>query len=87
MAENHKNPKSKTMQEAYIVAGYRTAVGKSKRGKLRFYRPDDLAIDVIKDSPAAKAEVKVHDILLSLAGKVLDSQEKLVELVQANGEK
>ena len=36
------------MQEAYIVAGYRTAVGKSKRGKLRFYRPDDLAIDVIK---------------------------------------
>ena len=36
------------MQEAYIIAGYRTAVGKSKRGKLRFYRPDDLAIDVIK---------------------------------------
>jgi len=36
------------MQEAYIVAGYRTAVGKSKRGKFRFYRPDDLAIDVIK---------------------------------------
>jgi acetyl-CoA acyltransferase len=36
------------MQEAYIVAGYRTAVGKSKRGKLRFYRPDDLAVDVIK---------------------------------------
>jgi serine protease Do len=46
-----------------------------------------LAIDIVKDSPAAKAEVKVHDILLSLAGKVLDSQEKLVELVQANGEK
>jgi acetyl-CoA acyltransferase len=36
------------MQEAYIIAGYRTAVGKSKRGKLRFYRPDDLAVDVIK---------------------------------------
>jgi acetyl-CoA acyltransferase len=36
------------MQDAYIVAGYRTAVGKSKRGKFRFYRPDDLAIDVIK---------------------------------------
>src|SRR5579872_7615172 len=36
------------MQEAYIVAGYRTAVGKSKRGKFRFYRPDDMAIDVIK---------------------------------------
>ena len=36
------------MQEAYIVAGYRTAVGKSKRGFFRFTRPDDLAIDVIK---------------------------------------
>jgi acetyl-CoA acyltransferase len=36
------------MQDAYIIAGYRTAVGKSKKGKLRFYRPDDLAIDVIK---------------------------------------
>lgn len=36
------------MQEAYIVAGYRTAVGKAKRGGFRFYRPDDLAVDVIK---------------------------------------
>lgn len=36
------------MQEAYIVAGYRTAIGKSKRGGFRFTRPDDLAIDVIK---------------------------------------
>jgi len=36
------------MQEAYIVAGYRTAVGKSKKGGFRFTRPDDLAIEVIK---------------------------------------
>lgn len=36
------------MQEAYIVAGFRTAVGKSKKGSLRFTRPDDLAITVIK---------------------------------------
>ena len=36
------------MQEAYIVAGYRTAVAKAKRGGFRFYRPDDLAIDLIK---------------------------------------
>ena len=35
------------MQAAYIVAGYRTAVGKAKRGGFRFYRPDDLAVDVI----------------------------------------
>lgn len=36
------------MQEAYIIAGYRTAVAKAKRGGFRFYRPDDLAIDLIR---------------------------------------
>lgn len=35
------------MKEAYIISGYRSAVGKAPRGKLRFYRPDDLASDVI----------------------------------------
>jgi acetyl-CoA acyltransferase len=36
------------MKEAYIVAGYRSAVGKAKKGGFRNYRPDDLAADVIK---------------------------------------
>jgi acetyl-CoA acyltransferase len=35
------------METAYIIAGFRTAVGKAKRGGFRFYRPDDLAVDVI----------------------------------------
>jgi acetyl-CoA acyltransferase len=34
--------------DAYIVAGYRTGVGKAKKGSFRFVRPDDLASDVIK---------------------------------------
>ncbi len=34
--------------DAYIVAGYRTAVGKAKKGGFRFTRPDDLASEVIK---------------------------------------
>jgi len=34
--------------KAYIVTGYRSAVGKSKRGGFRFTRPDDLAAAVIK---------------------------------------
>ena len=34
--------------EAYIVKGYRTAVGKAGRGGFRFTRPDDLAADVIR---------------------------------------
>lgn len=37
-----------SQQEAYIIAGYRSAVGKAPRGLFRFYRPDDLAADVIK---------------------------------------
>jgi acetyl-CoA acyltransferase len=36
------------MQEVYIVAGFRTAVTKSKKGGFRFFRPDDLAVEVIK---------------------------------------
>jgi acetyl-CoA acyltransferase len=34
--------------EAYIVAGYRSAVGKSKKGGFRFMRADDLGAQVIK---------------------------------------
>lgn len=34
--------------EAYIIAGYRTAIGKAPRGVFRFTRADDLAAEVIK---------------------------------------
>jgi len=36
------------MQEAYIIAGYRSAVGKAGKGGFKSYRSDDLAVDVIK---------------------------------------
>lgn len=58
------------MQEAYIVAGYRTAVGKSKRGVFRFYRPDDLAIDVIKGLMASVPQLdpkRVDDVIVGNA--------------------
>jgi acetyl-CoA acyltransferase len=58
------------MQEAYIVAGFRTAVGKSKRGVLRFYRPDDLAIDVIKGLMASVPQLdpkRVDDLIVGNA--------------------
>jgi acetyl-CoA acyltransferase len=35
-------------QKAYIVAGFRSAVGKAGKGGFRFYRPDDIAASVIK---------------------------------------
>ena len=58
------------MQEAYIVAGYRTAVGKSKRGGFRFTRPDDLAIDVIKGLMASLPQLdpkQVDDVIVGNA--------------------
>jgi len=58
------------MQEAYIVAGYRSAVGKAKRGGFRFYRPDDLAVDVIKglmgSVPQLEAK-RVDDVIVGNA--------------------
>ena len=36
------------MKTAYIVQGYRTAVGKSKRGAFRFKRADELAAETIE---------------------------------------
>src|ERR1043165_1265720 len=33
---------------AYIIAGFRSAVGKAPRGLFRFTRPDDLAAEVIR---------------------------------------
>lgn len=58
------------MQEAYIVAGYRTAVGKAKRGGFRFYRPDDLAIDLIKGLMASVPQLEnsmVDDVIVGNA--------------------
>ena len=36
------------MKTAYIVAGYRTAVGKAPKGLFRFKRPDELAAETIE---------------------------------------
>ena len=50
------------MNAAYIVAGYRSAVGKSKKGVFKFTRPDDLAADVIKHLMASIPELKKDKI-------------------------
>jgi acetyl-CoA acyltransferase len=58
------------MQEAYIVAGLRTAVTKARKGGFRFTRPDDLAIEVIqqlmKRLPALEKE-RVDDVMVGNA--------------------
>ena len=58
------------MQEAYIVAGYRTAVTKSKKGGFRFFRPDDLAVEVIKGLVASLPQLDtklVDDVIVGNA--------------------
>jgi hypothetical protein len=46
-----------------------------------------LATEVVAGSPAAKAGLKVNDILLTMAGKPLKDQATLIDLVQKNGDK
>ena len=58
------------MQEAYIVAGLRTAVGKAKRGGFRFTRPDDLAIEVIQELMKKVPELdknRIDDVIVGNA--------------------
>jgi acetyl-CoA acyltransferase len=65
-----KAQKKIIMQEAYIVAGYRTAVTKSKKGGFRFTRPDDLAINVIKGLLASVPQLdplRVDDVIVGNA--------------------
>ena len=55
---------------AYIIAGFRSAVGKAPRGKFRFTRPDDLAARVVKhlmaSVPALRNE-QVDDLIVGNA--------------------
>ncbi len=55
---------------AYIVGGYRSAIGKAPKGSLRFTRPDDIAATVIrhlmKDYPQIEKE-KIDDIVVGNA--------------------
>ena len=58
------------MVEAYIVAGFRSAVGKAGRGGFRNYRSDDLAVDIIKHLMASVPELDpllVDDVIVGCA--------------------
>lgn len=58
------------MQEAYIVAGLRTPVGKAGRGAFRFTRPDDLAVNTIQQllaSVPALDPARVEDLIVGNA--------------------
>ena len=58
------------MQEAYIVAGYRTAVGKANRGGFKNYRSDDLGAEVVKHLVAKVPELdptRIDDLICGCA--------------------
>jgi len=58
------------MKTAYIVQGYRTAVGKAPRGVFRFKRPDELAAETIehllKDVPQLDKH-RIDDVIVGNA--------------------
>jgi acetyl-CoA acyltransferase len=56
--------------EAYIIKGFRSAVGKAGKGGFKSYRPDDLAVDVIKHLLAQTPELDpklVDDLIVGCA--------------------
>jgi len=58
------------MNEAVIVAGLRTAVGKAPRGSLRTTRPDDMAAEVIRALLAKTPQLdpsEIEDVIIGCA--------------------
>jgi acetyl-CoA acyltransferase len=58
------------MGRAYIVTGYRTAVGKAGKGGFRSYRPDDLAANVVKHIMAQVPQLdkeRIDDVIVGNA--------------------
>ena len=56
--------------DAYIIKGYRTAIGKSGKGSLRFYRSDDMAAEVIKHMTSELENLdtkKIDDVIVGCA--------------------
>ena len=55
---------------AYIIAAFRSAVGKAPKGKFRFTRPDDLSVAVIKHLVASVPNLdkeKIDDVIVGNA--------------------
>ena len=72
--------------EAYIVAGYRSAIGKAKRGGFKNYRSDDLAVDVIRHLASQVPELdttKVDDVIVGCANPEGEQGLQIARLISA----
>ncbi len=68
------------MQEAYIVAGLRTAVGKAKKGGFRFTRPDDLAVETIRQLLATVPQLEPHHVDDLIVGNAVPEAEQGLQI-------
>ena len=68
------------MREAYIVAGFRTAVGKAKKGGFRFFRPDDLAAEVIKHLLKSVPQLDPHRVDDLIVGNAVPEAEQGLQI-------
>lgn len=64
------------MNDAYIVAGYRSAVGKAPRGKFRFMRTDDLAVTVIHKLLSSIPQLNKEEIDDVIVGNAMPEAEQ-----------
>ena len=78
---------------AYIVAGFRSAVGKAGRGGFRFTRPDDMATDVIKHIMTSVPSISHEQIDDLIVGNAMPEAEqglnmaRLISLMAFNTDK
>ncbi len=68
------------MREAYIVAGFRTAVGKANRGGFRFMRPDDLAVKVIDHLLKSIPKLDPHRVDDLIVGNAVPEAEQGLQI-------
>jgi len=68
------------MQDAYIIAGFRTAVTKAKKGGFRFYRPDDLAVEVIKGLLATIPQLEAKRVDDLIVGNAVPEAEQGLQI-------
>lgn len=76
------------MKDAYIVTGYRTAVGKAPRGTLRFTRSDEMAVKVIErllqDVPNLDRE-RIDDVIVGCAMPEAEQGLNMARLISLAG--
>jgi len=76
------------MKTAYIVKGYRTAVGKAPRGLFRFKRPDELAAEtiahLIKEVPQLD-KTRIDDVIVGNAMPEAEQGLNMARLISLMG--